>query len=226
MRIAVLDDEQIFCDKIRGVILHHKPGLEVDTFTKVKTLLNVKGQYDLLLLDIEMPCVNGIEFAKHYKGRFPYIVYVTSHDECVYDAFDTNILGFVVKRHLEPKLIKTIEQVMERQENVVTLATVHGNKEVAIDQILYFYIDDTGAIIAKTNQKSYHMNVKSLLSLTKCLDANKFCFASRRELVNVMNITHIYRAAHEILMSDDQRIHVSKRRWSNIVDKYNKEALL
>lgn len=227
MRIAVLDDEKIFCDMIKGVILRHKPDIEVDTFMSVKSLLNTMDhQYDLLLLDIEMPQTNGIDFAKHFKGRFPYIVYVTSHDECVYDSFDTNILGFVLKSQLEDKLIQTIDRVLEHQEDIVVLPTTLGDKSIAIDQILYFYIDESGAIVAVTNQKNYCMNVKSLKQLYKLLDENKFCFANRRELVNVKHIVRIYRQFHHLMMSDERRIEVSKRRWRIVLDKYNKEALL
>ena len=69
-----------------------------------------KDGCDLLLLDIDMPEMNGMEIAKCLTDLLqkPLLVFVTSHDELVYDSLLYHPFGFIRKAYLEQELEKIL----------------------------------------------------------------------------------------------------------------------
>jgi len=62
------------------------------------SLLLAEEPCDLLLLDIEMPGMSGIAVKDSYFGQEkPLIVFVSSHDEMMSEAYGPNVIGFLVK---------------------------------------------------------------------------------------------------------------------------------
>ena len=114
VKIAICDDEE------KSVALHEKMvreclqsagiGYEVTTYTQSRNLLyDITDDaffYDLILLDIEMPGISGMELPQKIKGFLPNvkIIFVTSHTEYAIDAFELSIFRYVPKNNLEVKL--------------------------------------------------------------------------------------------------------------------------
>lgn len=110
IRIAICDDEE------RAVALHEKIvknslqaqgiGYKITTYTQSRSLLyditDDRFFYDLILLDIEMPGISGMEIPQQIKGFLPNvrIIFVTSHTEYAIDAFELSIFRYVPKNNL------------------------------------------------------------------------------------------------------------------------------
>ncbi len=71
-KIAIVDDEQDILD-ILGEFLRRSEKFEIEAFSNPKTAIErvKKGEFDLILLDIMMPQMDGIEFLKEAKGAMP-----------------------------------------------------------------------------------------------------------------------------------------------------------
>ena len=69
----------------------------IETFTDGKEVL--EGEYDILILDIEMENLDGISVKNNFQSRKKdtIIIFVTSHDEMMNQAFGVNVMGFVTK---------------------------------------------------------------------------------------------------------------------------------
>jgi CheY-like chemotaxis protein len=77
-----------------------------------------KNQYDLVLLDMMMPIVNGIQFLKQLKtinlSKQPKIIILTniSHDHIIDDALENGADGFLMKSDMTPQqFISKIHEV-------------------------------------------------------------------------------------------------------------------
>ena len=119
IRIAICDDEQ------RAVALHEKIvrsslqacgiGCEITTYLESRNLLCDITEdgffYDLIVLDIEMPGINGMELVRQMKAFLPNgkVIFVTSHTEYAIDAFELSVFRYVPKSNLENKLAHAVE---------------------------------------------------------------------------------------------------------------------
>ena len=110
MKIAIIDDEKAFAERLRAHVI--KLFSEKHTVTDITVtddsdfILHNAKQFDVILLDIEMPGCSGIDLASkinEQKGGSdkPYIIFVTNRDGLVFDALKQQPFSFVRKSHLE-----------------------------------------------------------------------------------------------------------------------------
>ena len=66
IKVAIVDDEQTICDKIKNILLKFD---DIRTYT-YNSLSLLDQKYDFILLDIEMPDYDGIEYSKKHKSLF------------------------------------------------------------------------------------------------------------------------------------------------------------
>ena len=69
---------------------------------------------DLLLLDIEMPEMTGLELAQQLRGAPSYIVFITAYDHYAVKAFEENAIDYVLKPFNEDRFKSMLEKVTER----------------------------------------------------------------------------------------------------------------
>jgi DNA-binding LytR/AlgR family response regulator len=88
-------------------------------------------QYDVVLLDIAMPGLDGLELARVLE-RFsnpPAIVFVTAHEEHALEAFDAGGMGYLLKPVTLDRLVHTLQRVAHRGAD-------EGPGEASLDTIL------------------------------------------------------------------------------------------
>ena len=106
MRIVICDDEE----KVRKALVNKVsilfPDDEVKGFASGDDLLSSEEQPDILLLDIKMPGMSGLEVARklRIKNERMVLIFVTGEEEYVYDAFDVQAFHFLVKPISEDRL--------------------------------------------------------------------------------------------------------------------------
>ncbi|MGH8683000.1 MAG: LytR/AlgR family response regulator transcription factor, partial [Burkholderiales bacterium] len=104
LRIFLVDDEQPARDRMRevlGDLAGELPNVvvgEAATGYEGLTLLP-RLPVDVALVDIHMPEMNGMEFARHLAAleRPPAVVFVTAHDQYAIEAFELNALDYLLK---------------------------------------------------------------------------------------------------------------------------------
>ena len=101
MKIYICDDEPKILSDISSKVKDTLSGFDISEFTSGKSLLEAiaENSCDILLLDIDMPEISGLDIAKELAmmTEKPLLVFVTSHDELVYDSFKFHPFGFVRK---------------------------------------------------------------------------------------------------------------------------------
>lgn len=112
MRFAIIDDDINFAELLQSKIalLCDKNNYEVKIkcFAEAESVLDEDQfiKYDIIFLDIEMPEISGIEVAErinHLRGDsdVPYIIFVTSKDNMVFEALKKLPYSFIRKSQLE-----------------------------------------------------------------------------------------------------------------------------
>ena len=119
VRVVVADDQQPVLDAISQVLdgEFHVVAAVQDGERVVEAANRLNP--DLLLLDISMPVLSGIEAAARLKlnesPRAPKLIFVTVHDDPDYveAAFAVGARGYVLKRRLAVDLLPAIREVLE-----------------------------------------------------------------------------------------------------------------
>lgn len=114
INIAIVDDEPIFIYTLINIIDNCCNSLGVkhliDKFSNGYSVLENYNKYHLIFLDIEMPLIDGITIAKKinelkFESEFPYFIFVTSHDELVFEALNSIPYSFIRKSDVNNEIV-------------------------------------------------------------------------------------------------------------------------
>lgn len=113
-RILVADDHALLAEGIRKILEPHFD--IVGTADNGRVLLERAKDLrpDVILVDVAMPLLNGIDAARRLKMAVPdsRIIFVTMHDDRVLEAFDAGGSGYVLKSSAASELVFAIREVL------------------------------------------------------------------------------------------------------------------
>ena len=152
--------------------------------------------YDLILLDIEMPDVNGMELSKKIKPFLPNIkvIFITSHMEYAIDAFELSIFRYVPKNDLEKRLKTAVEdaaKLIELEAGKEYIIQTAGRMEKIPYRDIFYIRRDSGKNSAIYSNAGTSKVRKSLQQVFEALDAPEFIFIDRGCIVNIIQIMKV-----------------------------------
>lgn len=118
-KIFLCDDHQLILDGLKNILEEHKDfvfaGESNDGSQAVKMLENIVP--DLVLMDIDMPVMNGLEATQQIRKKFPSvkIMILTMHDEpsLVRKIMDIGANGYMLKNADQNELVAAMKDVLE-----------------------------------------------------------------------------------------------------------------
>jgi DNA-binding NarL/FixJ family response regulator len=119
IQVIIVDDNPIFLEGISSYLSKFDSYDIVAVYNSGPTLIEAIDQYDpdLILLDIEMPWLNGIETAKRLssKGMKTRFIAITMYYDGIYikKLQEAGFMGFVNKNHVSENLIQVMETVLK-----------------------------------------------------------------------------------------------------------------
>ena len=114
LRIAIFDDNKNIRESINLLLSTAKDLLVVGSFAHVLDCVDdVKEcKPDIILMDIEMPGMTGIEAVREIKREFPHVQIlmqtVFEDDDRVFDSLCAGASGYILKNYINTKLIESI----------------------------------------------------------------------------------------------------------------------
>ena len=151
IHIAICDDEEVFVEKIRSearaVLETQDEDFEIFCYTDGNKLLAdyETKKFDLILLDIDMPDVDGFEVAEKLNKINEKIIigFVTSRDDLVFDVFNLSfeIYAFIRKSNSLRELANQLQKMcnaFQKNKKSIVFKIFRSTIEVKILDILYF----------------------------------------------------------------------------------------
>ena len=231
VKIAICDDEE------KSVLLHKKIvreclqveriGCDITTYTQSRNLLyDITDDgffYDLILLDIEMPGISGMEIPQQLKGFLPNvrIIFVTSHTEYAIDAFELSIFRYVPKNNLEVKLAAAVTDAAKLIEleagQEYTIQTASRMEKIPYKDIFYIQRDGKNAsIISSVGIAKVR---KSLQQVFDELNTPEFIFVDRGCIVNIIYIMKI--SDGMVVLKNGEQLPISRSHLQEVKQKIN-----
>ena len=131
MRVLIVDDEQPARDRLR-TILEDEDGFIVagEARNGQEALVECERlSPDVILLDIRMPGLDGIETAQHLNTleTRPAVVFTTAYDEYAIDAFEARAIGYVLKPVRRAKLLAALNHASSLTSQALTDVAADAN---------------------------------------------------------------------------------------------------
>ncbi len=122
MRVLIVDDEPLSRRALANVLAARN---DIEAFDSANDAIEAlelleKKPYDVILLDIRMPELSGIELADRLnkrKGPIPSIVFVTAHDQHAVAAFEKHAVDFVLKPFSNARIQEALDEAIRRTES-------------------------------------------------------------------------------------------------------------
>ena len=159
MRILIVDDETLARDRLRRMLeadaAHEVVGEAANGAQAVQLCEDL--QPELVLLDIRMPGMDGLETARHFLTLTepPAVIFCTAYEEHAIQAFDLQAVGYLLKPVRKENLLEALGKAMKL--NRAQLAALHetdnarrthisarthkGIELIGIDDVRYFQAD-------------------------------------------------------------------------------------
>lgn len=145
MNLFLCDDEQKIVSDMAEKVSKVLPSAALRTFSSGEALLShLKSEAcDILLLDIDMPGPTGLDVAKELsrQKKKPLLVFVTSHDELVYDSFQYHPFAFIRKSKFDTEIKAVLHDCVKELESTEQhfCFRTDGNEVcLSLSDILYF----------------------------------------------------------------------------------------
>ena len=236
MRILIVDDEKPARDRLRQLVDDSGEHEVVGEAGNGEDALALAAQTnpDIVLLDIRMPGLDGIETAHHLNAmeQPPAVVFTTAYDEYAIDAFDARAIGYVLKPVRRERLNRALEHAqrlsgavlnelagdskMDTRRNHVCARLHDELRLIPLDDIGYFNADQKYVCV-------HHVNGEDLIDDSlKSLEAefpDRFVRIHRGALVAVDKIEKLEKTA-------DGRTHVVLRNTTQDKDNAPDDELV
>ncbi|TND06432.1 MAG: two-component system, LytT family, response regulator AlgR [Gammaproteobacteria bacterium] len=131
MRILIVDDEHLARSRLRDLIAEHAAGEIVGEAGNGAEALAVAQQTepDVVLLDIRMPGMDGLEAALHMTrlARPPAVIFTTAYGDHALDAFQARAVDYLLKPIRKERLIEALERARQlSRKQLSSIATTSG----------------------------------------------------------------------------------------------------
>jgi len=134
-RVLIADDHRMLADALKGVLGSRCE--VVATVSDGRALLEeaARLQPDVVVLDIVMPRLNGLEAGRQLKAKMPKVklIFMTMHDDpyLVGEAFRAGASGFLLKEAAASELNDALDQVL-RGSSYVTPSAAEGLTNISL----------------------------------------------------------------------------------------------
>ncbi len=232
MRVLIVDDEALARDRLRS-LLEQIEGCEVvgEAASGREALELVQRLHpDVVLLDIRMPGMDGLEAARHLGSleRPPAVVFATAYGDYALEAFDAQAVDYVLKPVRRERLERALAQARrltlaqvealeagqgEGRARTHICARLRGNLQlVPVADVYYFQADQKYVTV---RHKGGEVLIEESLKSLEREFGERFIRVHRNALVAVACIAGMERSpegrCYVRIQGIDDRVEVSRR---------------
>ena len=219
--ITIIDDNQQDLDYIFSLIDDYcqinKHEVKIHCSNdplQIKDLIN----QDIIFLDIDMPSINGIEFAASLSNN-TVIIFVTNMEHLVFDSFKVHPFDFIRKSQMDKELSYTLKAVftlINEKNRYIVLKTKLGKAKIKINDILFCETTDHITTIYTVNE-SFQVR-KSLKEIMKMINSNNFLHINKSYYIN-LDYVKVY-DRKKVIMNNDKIISIGRDKYHLFIERY------
>jgi two-component system, LytTR family, response regulator AlgR len=210
MKVLIVDDELPARERLKSLLVEIPDTEVVGEATNGGQSLTRAYELtpDVVLLDVRMPGMDGIEVAQHLNALAepPAVIFTTAFDEYAVNAFEAHAVGYLLKpirkeklaaalerasRLTRPQLQKIAAASSEKRRTHIAARRREGLRLIPIDEVQFFFAEQKYTTVRHVNGED--LIEDSLRSLEEEFNAD-FVRIHRNALVNVRYLERIERS--------------------------------
>ena len=227
LNIAICDDEQNQIEYLKEILQtwlgRTRHIAEISAFPSAEAFLfeySENQNFDVLLLDIEMSGMNGVELARKLRKQTDalQIIFVTGYDEYISDGYDVAALHYLMKPVKKEKLFSVLDRAVENlghKEESLVLETENGVLRVNFSEIMLAEAKGHDTVLTLASGKETAKI--GINDLEKKLDTS-FVRSHRSYLVGLRHITRITKT--DVILDNGALIPLSRRMYAVVNQKF------
>ncbi len=229
LSIAVLDDEDIYIDRIGRITeecmnqmgMNHEIGIYrsgQDVLTDLKN-----GRYfDIYLLDMKLPDMDGLEVAKQIRRRSSdsILIYITHYVDYCIEGYEVNAYRYILKTKLEENLRRaylSMKEALRKKKKCDRFYIVehYGQQERILYRDIYYLKKDRKYVVI------VHKNGESLVrkpigAILEELHSEEFLMIDRSCIVNIDHVESL--KDYGVCVRNGEILPVSRPKWGYVKD--------
>ncbi len=227
MKIAIIDDNPAFAEDVKIQLMEklHLIGLcdsEIAIFGSSEEYLGRENEYQLLITEIQLPNMSGIDLARKIREQdiATAIVFLSADNFFAMETYEVDALYYIHKPVTDEKmnrLVKKIGEVAVKQADMIMLP---DGFRCSLRDIHYLRQNNQYSIVYLAG-KEVHVTpcrIEELEDLLK--NYSEFYRIQDGPIVNLKKILEI--TSNSLLLENDHYVSVSKGRYKDLKEAYSK----
>lgn len=226
MKIAICDDEEYYVLKIKELLKRCYTDdykMHLFEFKSGEDFLGgfEPGKYDIIILDIEMNELNGLDVAKEIRAsdNMVIIAFLTSHQEFAVDGYEVNAFRYILKGQPEEMYIRQFISIFhEYSQTHITfpIQTKNSMYNILISDIQYFEVYKRMIVVHTASDKyEFYGKISDIENDERLID---FVKPHKSYYVNLAFIDHI--EANTIIMRNGENVLLSRNYKQAITEQF------
>lgn len=222
MRIAVVDDESIWRDKALHIMkMYGIKAEKIDTYARGKEFLDAGENYDIVIMDLEMPEMDGFDTITEYRRNYSesIILILTTHTEFARKGYLVNAFRYIDKLKMEEELqeaLERIEEIIRKRNFAITGYRENKACRIPVNDILFVETEGRKSKI-HTCQGDFFVDYK-ITELEELLEVYGF-FRSHKSFV--INLNAVEKLDYDFAyFQNGEKAYVSARKSVETRRKY------
>ena len=225
LKIAVCDDNRNDREKLKSILTNYYMAndieLSVDLYAGGKEFLEhyrKSKDYQLVLLDIEMPEISGIEIAETIRteiDKHVILIFISNYPQYMQDSFRVRPFQYITKPFVQEDIFNLMGNVVREIESsriiYSLISTEKGDITINIRDLLYIEASDS-----RKNQLTFHFTDQVLTTKGTIAHWNEqlkdynFYQSCRSILVNLLHIHYFEKGS--IILKNGETVPVSRKK--------------
>ena len=228
MRIAICDDEESQRALIEKYLREwsevHSIALETVAFSNAEQFLfgwEDDKLYDLLILDIELVAISGMDLARRIRNEdeeIP-IIFITGYESYMAQGYEVSAMQYLLKPMYKDKLFTALDRLqrVKKVETKLQFQTEEGMIFLAPSDI--WYVEATGHYSTLYTVEISYLLRHSFSDMLKMLnEQNTFVQCHRSYLVNVQHVSAITKT--DLIMDNRVKIPISRNSYKAVNQRF------
>ncbi len=230
INIVICDDVKADADTAKDIIIRTAREIpvhaEFDYYDKAadveRRFLQKHELADILILDIDMPEMSGLELAERLRQEMKelLIIFLSAHEEFVFKAIEFQPFRYIRKICLNaemPLAIQSAYKVLKsRQVQQIALKTDDGEVKEHLSDILYIESESRKVSVHLANGMHYTANHK-MTDIQNMISSENFVMIHRSCIVNSDYIKNITNGI--LILENDEKLVVSRLKYKEVKQK-------